>query len=53
MNDQVISMLVGFGIVVGLRLLDWAFPKGYVWRKVKQWSEVKEDDDDDNDYFIK
>lgn len=39
MNDQTISMLVGFGIVVGLRLLDWAFPKGYVWRKIKKWSD--------------
>lgn len=38
MSDQTISMLVGFGIVVGLRLLDWAFPKGYVWRKIKDWS---------------
>ena len=40
-------MLVGFGVVVGLRLLDWAFPKGYVWRKVRQWSEPNDREDDD------
>lgn len=48
MNDQTVSMLIGFGIVVGLRLLDWAFPKGYIWRKVKAWSvknDVKQDDE--------
>lgn len=47
-NDQWISMLIGFGVVVGLRLLDWAFPKGYVWKKVKKWSEPREGDDDDD-----
>ena len=47
MSDQAVSMLVGFGIVVGLRLLDWAFPKGYVWRKVRQWSEPNDREDDD------
>jgi hypothetical protein len=38
MNDQTWSMIIGFGIVVGLRLLDWAFPKGYVWKKINEWS---------------
>lgn len=54
MNDQWISMIVGAGVVVALRLLDWAFPKGVVWRKVRDWSiptdEVtrgKQDDPDD------
>ena len=49
MSDQTISILVGFGVVVGLRLLDWAFPKGYVFRKVKEWSvPVKTDDETDD-----
>jgi hypothetical protein len=39
-------MLIGFGVVVGLRLLDWVFPKGYVWVKVKSWS-VKNDQEED------
>jgi hypothetical protein len=38
MSDQTISMLIGFGIVVGLRLLDWVLPKGYFWKKMKDWS---------------
>ncbi len=38
MNDQAIAMLTGFGVVVGLRLLDWVFPKGTVWRKMQEWS---------------
>jgi hypothetical protein len=40
-------MLVGFGIVVGLRLLDWVFPKGYTWKKIKEWSEKTSDVDED------
>jgi len=47
MSDQTISILVGFGVVVGLRLLDWAFPKGYVFRKVKEWS-VRDDAETDD-----
>ena len=43
MNDQVLSMLVGFGVVVGLRLLDWIFPKGYTWKKIEEWSNKKTD----------
>lgn len=47
-NDQWVSMLVGFGVVVGLRLLDWAFPKGWMWRKVREWSiPAPEDDEED------
>jgi hypothetical protein len=51
-SDQTVAILVGFGTVVGLRLLDWVFPKGYAWRKVKEWSiqlnnDSMEDDDDD------
>jgi hypothetical protein len=46
-SDQWASMLVGFAVVVGLRLLDWAFPKGAVWRKVREWSEPNPYDDDD------
>lgn len=48
MSDQWVSMVVGFAVVVGLRLLDWAFPKGYVSKKVKEWSiPAKEDSDED------
>lgn len=47
MSDQWLSMLIGFGVVVGLRLLDWAFPKGYIWRKVREWSEPNPYDEDD------
>lgn len=39
-------MLVGFATVVGLRLLDWAFPRGYISRKVATWS-VKQDPEDE------
>jgi hypothetical protein len=46
MSDQAISMIVGFGVVVGLRLLDWAFPKNMVWRRAKDWSTPAEDDKD-------
>ena len=49
MNDQWFSMLAGAGVVIALRLLDWAFPKGYVWRRVREWS-VKTDDNDDDAY---
>jgi len=53
MSEQTWSLLMGFLVVVGFRLLDWAFPKGYVWRKMKQWSEPKDpsikDDNDDED----
>lgn len=37
-------MLVGFGVVVGLRLLDWAFPKNMVWRGVSRWSTRTDDE---------
>ena len=47
MNDQWVSMAVGFAVVVGLRLLDWAFPKGAVWRKMREWSEQNPYDEDD------
>lgn len=46
MSDQTIATIVGFGIVVGLRLLDYLLPKGYMWRRVRQWSVKKEDDDE-------
>lgn len=45
MSEATISMLVGFLVVVGLRLLDWAFPKGYVWRKIRNWSEPFDSED--------
>jgi hypothetical protein len=45
-NDQTVSILVGFGVVVGLRLLDWVFPKGYVWVKIRNWSVKAEPEDD-------
>jgi hypothetical protein len=48
-NEQTWSMIIGFGVVVGLRLLDWALPKGYVWRKVQEWSTPIYDDEDDED----
>jgi hypothetical protein len=48
-SEQTWSLIVGFLIVVGFRLLDWAFPKGYVWRKMKEWSEPREGDDEDSD----
>lgn len=38
MSEQTWSLLVGFGVVVGLRLLDWLLPKGLVWREVLKWS---------------
>jgi hypothetical protein len=41
-------MIIGFGVVVGLRLLDWVFPKGYIWIKVKEWSVKNEDKDKEN-----
>jgi len=47
-SDQTWSILVGFGVVVGLRLLDWAFPKNFVWRKVQQWSIPVKDDDEES-----
>lgn len=47
MSDQSWSILVGFLVVVGLRLLDWAFPKGYIWRKVREWSEPTDDEGDE------
>jgi len=28
---------------LALRLLDWAFPKGWVWKKVKEWSVPTDD----------
>lgn len=49
MNDQTISMLVGAGVVVVLRLLDWAFPKGMVWKQVYRWSVRDKGDDDVHD----
>jgi hypothetical protein len=59
-NDQSTAMLVGFGVVVGLRLLDWAFPRGYFWARVRTYSVAREelrngkdrtprDDDDEAD----
>lgn len=48
MNDQAWSMLIGFGVVVGLRLLDWVMPKGYIWVKVRDWS-IKDDEDKKDD----
>ena len=47
-SDQTWSILVGFAVIVGLRLLDWAFPKGYVSRKVKEWSEPSGPDEGDS-----
>lgn len=49
MKDQTWSMLVGFGVVVGLRVLDWVLPKGYIWNKSRKWSSK----DDDADKEIK
>ena len=46
MSDQAWSVVVGFGVVVGLRLLDWAFPKGAVWAKIREWSEPNPYDED-------
>ena len=47
LSEQTISMLVGFGIVVGLRLLDWVLPKGYIWKKVEEWSKKSSDEEED------
>jgi len=47
MNEQTWSMVIGFGVVVGLRLLDWIFPKGYVWTKTKNWSTKEKNNDED------
>jgi hypothetical protein len=52
-SDQTISLIVGFLVVVGFRLLDWAFPKGYVWKAVQKWSVKKEEDDDDDETSIR
>jgi len=45
MTEQSVALIVGFLVVVGLRLLDWAFPKGYTWKKIKDWSTKVEDED--------
>ena len=42
MSEQWVSMLAGVAVVVTLRLLDWLFPKGYISKRVKDWSEPKE-----------
>jgi hypothetical protein len=47
MSDQWVSMIVGAGVVIALRLLDWAFPRGYIWRRVKTWSEPIDDAHDE------
>lgn len=46
MSDQTWSIIVGFAVVVGLRLLDWVLPKGYIWTKVRDWS-IKDEDEDE------
>lgn len=46
MSDQTWSIVVGFAVVVGLRLLDWVLPKGYIWNKVRDWS-IKDEDEDE------
>lgn len=53
MSEQSWSLIVGFLVVVGFRLLDWAFPKGFVWKKVKEWSVPKDGDDDDDETSLR
>jgi hypothetical protein len=47
MSEQTWSLLVGFGVVVGLRLLDWVLPKDYVWREALKWSVRRPNGKDD------
>jgi len=53
MSDQSISLIVGFGVVVGFRLLDWAFPRGYIWTKIGKWSTKKEGEDDSDETSLR
>ena len=39
MSDQAWATVIGFGVVVGLRILDYFLPKGYYWRRIKDWSD--------------
>jgi hypothetical protein len=52
-SDQTISLVVGFFVIVGFRLLDWVFPKGYIWKKVAEWSVKKEEDDDSDETSLR
>ena len=53
MSDQSVSLIVGFFVVVGFRMLDWAFPKGYVWAKIAKWSMKKEEEDDSDETSLR
>lgn len=48
LSDQAVAALVGVGVVVVMRLVDWLFPKGYGFKKmVRDWSVPLEKDEDD------
>ena len=47
MSDQTIAIIVGTAAVVVMRIVDWMFPKGYVWRRIRQWSVKIEQEDEE------
>ena len=48
MNDSSIAAIVGFLIVVGLRVVDYFLPKGFYWRRIERWARRDEKSKEDN-----
>lgn len=45
MSESTIATLIGVGVYLGLRLIDYLLPKGRHWIWIERWTRRDSDDD--------